>query len=251
MIKYIVTLFVTLLTFLMHGQVKKNYTISGDINKLVVSMPFEVIVDATSSSNVIRIEANSQTELDRVDIKQNATTLTLDMNTNNRSKLSLSGKTKIYISQSKIADYNISTTAKVIVNGRVKATVVKVSVDAAASLTANFIATSATIRVDSAGSFEGDISAKNITAVIDSAGKVVVSGDTENLTVNVDSAGKFDGKALKGKHIKVEADSMGKAEVFPIESLNAYADSMGKVVYHNTPKEVKKKTDSMGSVKEK
>jgi len=44
----------------------------------------------------------------------------------------------------------------------------------------------------------------------------------------VDSAAKFDGKSLKAKFVKVEADSMGKAEVYPIESLNAYADSMGK-----------------------
>ena len=34
-----------------------------------------------------------------------------------------------------------------------------------------------------------------------------------------------------------------------VESLNAYADSMGRVVYYNTPKELKKYTDSMGSVK--
>ncbi|MBB1138838.1 GIN domain-containing protein [Myroides sp. WP-1] len=248
MIRFFLGLLLFFFSLLVSGQVKQNHVIAGQVTKLVASMPLEIQVDATSDSNTVRVEG-TQEDLDHVSIRQTGSTLYVDMNTKKSKKNLYNNKAKVFIAQSKIVDYNVSTTAHVQVNGRVQGGTVALKAEAAASITADFSATNVTINLDSASKYKGDITAKNIKVSLDSAAGATVTGDVENLTINVDSAAKFDGKSLKAKFVKVEADSMGKAEVYPIESLNAYADSMGRVVYYNTPKELKKYTDSMGSVK--
>lgn len=249
MIRFFLSLVLMLFSLLMQGQAKQTHTIAGNVGKLVASMPIEVSVDATSESNSVRVEG-AQEDIEKIGIKQVGNVLYIDMSTKKSKNIfTYKNKVKVFIAQSKIVEYNVSTTARVQVNGRVQGNQVTIKADAAASLKGDFTASTVTISLDSASKYEGDITAKNIKVNLDSAAQVTVTGDTENLTINVDSAAKFDGKSLKAKFVKVEADSMGKAEVYPIESLNAYADSMGKVVYYNTPKELKKYTDSMGSVK--
>lgn len=249
MIRFFLSLLMMLFALLANAQVKQTHTIAGQITKLVASMPVEVNVDATSESTTVRVEG-TQEEIEKITVKQVGSVLYIDMDTKkHKSKVIYNSKAKVFIAQPKIVDYDVSTTAQVQVNGRVQGNQITIKADAASSLKANFTANTVSINLDSASKYEGDITAKNIKVSLDSAAKIVVTGDTENLVINVDSAAKFMGKNLKAKFVKVEADSMGKAEVYPIESLNAYADSMGKVVYYNTPKELKKYTDSMGSVK--
>ncbi|WP_158962201.1 GIN domain-containing protein [Myroides fluvii] len=249
MIRFFLSLVFMLFSFLMQGQAKQTHTITGNVTKLVASMPIEVSVDVTSESNVVRVEG-AQDDIEKIDVRQVGSVLYIDMSTKKGKKnIVYKNRAKVFIAQAKIVDYEVSTTARVQIKGRVQGNQVTIKADAAATLKGDFTATSVTIHLDSASKYEGDITAKNIKVSLDSAAHVTVTGDTENLTINVDSAAKFDGKSLKAKFVKVEADSMGKAEVYPIESLNAYADSMGKVIYYNTPKELKKYTDSMGSVK--
>lgn len=248
MIRFFLSLLLMLCSLLMQAQAKQTHTITGQVSKLVAAMPIEIQVDATSDSTTIRVEG-SQEDVEYIAVKQIGTVLYVDMNTKKNKKNVYLTRGKVFITQSKIVDYDISTTARVVVKGRVQGNAITIKADAASYLTADFSATTVSINLDSASKYKGDLTAKNIKVNIDSAAGVVVTGDAENLSINVDSAAKFDGKGLKAKYVKVEADSMGKAEVYPIESLNAYADSMGKVVYYNTPKELKKYTDSMGSVK--
>lgn len=249
MIRFFLSLLLMLFSLLMNAQAKQTYTISGQVTKLVASMPVEVQIDANSESNTVRVEG-TQEDIERITVRQTGSTLYIDMDVKKMTKKVVHvTRAKVYIAQQKIVDYDVSTTANVQVKGRIKGTQVQIKADAAASLIGDFTATSVTINLDSASKYEGDITAKNIKVSLDSAASATVTGDTESLTINVDSAAQFGGKALKAKFVKVEADSMGKAEVYPIESLNAYADSMGRVIYYNTPKELKKYTDSMGSVK--
>lgn len=238
-----------LFALLANAQEKQTYTIAGQVTKLVASMPIEVNVDASSESTSVRVEGK-QNDLDKVSVKQVGTVLYVDMDTKkSKNKVLNNSNVKVFVAQPKIGDYDVSVTARVTVNGRVQGNLIRIKVESAGTLNANFSANTVAINLDSASLYEGDITAKSIKVSLDSAAKAVVTGDVENLVINVDSAAKFEGKSLKAKFVKVEADSMGKAEVYPTESLNAYADSMGKVVYYNTPKELKKYTDSMGSVK--
>lgn len=248
MIRFFLSLLLMLCSLLMQAQAKQTHTITGQVSKLVAAMPIEVQVDATSDSTAIRVEG-SQEDVEHVTVKQVGTTLYVDMSTKKSKKNVYLTRVKVFIAQSKIVEYDVSATARVVVKGRAQGNSVAIKGDAASSLTADFSATTVSINLDSASKYVGDITAKNIKVNLDSAAGVVVTGDAENLSINVDSAAKFEGKGLKAKYVKVEADSMGKAEVYPIESLNAYADSMGRVVYYNTPKELTKYTDSMGSVK--
>ena len=248
MIRFFLGLLLFFFSLLASGQVKQNHTIAGQVTKLVAAMPIEIQVDATADSTTVRVEG-TQEDLDKISIRQIGTTLYVDMKVKKLKRGFHQSRVKVFIAQSKIVDYETSTTARISVKGRVQGNAVTIKAEAASSLTGDFTANSVAINLDSASKYEGDISAKNIKVNLDSAAAATVTGDVEHLTINVDSAAKFDGKSLKAKFVKVEADSMGKAEVYPIESLNAYADSMGKVVYYNTPKEVKKYTDSMGSVK--
>lgn len=248
MIRFFLSLLLMLFSLLMQAQAKQTHTIAGQVSKLVAAMPIEIQVDATSDSTTIRVEG-TQEDIEHIAVKQVGTTLYIDMNTKKNKKNVYLTRAKVFIAQSKIVEYDLSTTVRVEVKGRAQGNAVTIKADAASHLTADFSATTVSINLDSASKYVGDITARNIKVNLDSAAGVVVTGDAENLSINVDSAAKFDGKGLKAKYVKVEADSMGKAEVYPIESLNAYADSMGKVVYYNTPKELKKYTDSMGSVK--
>ncbi|MTG98662.1 MULTISPECIES: GIN domain-containing protein [Myroides] len=250
MVRIIISFFLFLMSWVMSAQTTKTVDITGSIVALDVSYPINVYVDATKDDNVIKVEAKEDV-IEYISVRQVGQKVVVDVDTKSKRRNLGIGTVNVYLSQKSIEKFSVSAVAKVYVSGRMKVNSLTVGVDANGGLQGDFQANSVSLNIDSAGWFKGNISATSIKANIDSAAKVTVSGDVESLTVNVDSAATFDGKDLKAKNVKVEADSMGKALVYPTESLNAYADSMGKVVYYNTPKELKKYTDSMGSVKSK
>ncbi|MCC9041911.1 DUF2807 domain-containing protein [Myroides sp. M-43] len=248
MIRFLLTLIAALLSFIMHGQSKQTITISGGVQSIEVSALLVVNVDATKDSNTVEVVADSDTSGELVDVRQVGSKLIVDLKSSNRRYKNI-GKITVNVSQKAILNYYASSVARILVSGRVSGDHAKISADGAGYVNANFSVNTISINIDSASKYIGNVTAKTMKANVDSAGRVEVTGDVESLVVNVDSAGSFAGKGLKAKTVKAEVDSMGKAEVYPTESLNAYADSMGKVIYYNTPKEIKKYTDSMGSVK--
>lgn len=248
MVRLLISLLLSLISLLVNAQVRQTQKISGSITSIDVSMPISVYIDASKDSDVVEIITDKEDSAGIISVVQSGTKLTVGIKYS-KSKLRLLGKVEVHISQKGIVNYNVGTAGKVNMKGRTTGDNVKIALDSSGFLNANFSANSIVINLDSASKYVGNVTSKNMKVSIDSAAKVEVSGDVETLTVNVDSAASFMGKALKAKHVKAEVDSMGKAEVYPTESLNAYADSMGKVVYYNTPKELKKYTDSMGSVK--
>ncbi|WHT74248.1 DUF2807 domain-containing protein [Myroides odoratimimus] len=251
MIRFLLTLVAALLSFIMYGQGKQMVTIAGGVQSIEVSSIVIVNVDATRDSNTVEIVTDMESPEELVQIRQVGTKLSIESKSPNRRYKSI-GKITVNVSQKSVLTYYASAMARIVVSGRVSGDSAKISVDGAGSIgyvNANFSVNTISINVDSASKYVGNVTAKTMKANVDSAGRVEVTGDVESLVVNVDSAATFAGKGLKAKTVKAEVDSMGKAEVYPTESLNAYADSMGKVVYYNTPKELKKYTDSMGSVK--
>ena len=248
MIRFLLTLIAALLSFIMHGQDKQTVTISGGVQSIEVSALVLVNVDATKDSNTVEVIGDSDGLGELIQVRQVGTKLIVDLKSSNRRYKNI-GRATVNVSQKSILNYYASAVGRIVVTGRVSGDNAKVSADGAGSVNANFSVNTISINVDSASKYVGNVTAKTMKANVDSAGRVEVTGDVESLVVNVDSAGSFAGKGLKAKTVKAEVDSMGKAEVYPTESLNAYADSMGKVIYYNTPKEIKKYTDSMGSVK--
>ncbi|KUF45380.1 hypothetical protein AV926_05630 [Myroides marinus] len=248
MIRFLITLVAALLSFILHAQDKQSVFISGNVQSIEASAQLIVNIDASKDSNTVEITTEKDGIAEFVQIRQSGNKLIVDLKSLNRGIRNL-GKITVNVSQKGILNYYASAMGKIVVTGRVTGEVAKISVDGRGSVNANFSVTTININVDSASKYVGNVTAKTMKANVDSAGRVEVTGDVESLVVNVDSAGSFAGKGLKAKNVKAEVDSMGKAEVYPTESLNAYADSMGKVVYYNTPKELKKYTDSMGSVK--
>jgi len=248
MVRFLLTIIAALLSYIMQGQVKETIKISGGVQSIEVSAPLTVKIDASRNSNEVEVTGDSSAGIEFVQVRQIGTKLVVDLKSTNRGIKNL-GSVTVSLSQKGILNYYASTVGRINVSGRVTGETVKIVADAAGAVNANFSVTTININVDSASKYVGNVTAKTMKANVDSAGRVEVTGDVESLVVNVDSAGSFAGKGLKAKNVKAEVDSMGKAEVYPTESLNAYADSMGKVVYYNTPKELKKYTDSMGSVK--
>ncbi|MDM1345560.1 DUF2807 domain-containing protein [Myroides marinus] len=248
MIRFLITLVAALLSFILHAQDKQSVFISGNVQSIEASAQLIVNIDASKDSNTVEITTEKDGIAEFVQIRQSGSKLIVDLKSLNRGIRNL-GKITVNVSQKGILNYYASAMGKIVVTGRVTGEVAKINVDGRGSVNANFSVTAININVDSASKYVGNVTAKTMKANVDSAGRVEVTGDVESLVVNVDSAGSFAGKGLKAKNVKAEVDSMGKAEVYPTESLNAYADSMGKVVYYNTPKELKKYTDSMGSVK--
>lgn len=251
MIRFILSLLLMLCTWLMNAQDKQTVTIAGGATHLYASMPIEVTVDPTKDSKTVDIVTTKQEGADAISVRQVGKKLYVDLENNKRNRRFKGniGSIKVSIAQKGIVSYNVSTVSKVILTGRATGDNISINMDSNGYMNGSFQANSVTLNLDSASKYEGDVVAKTIKASLDSAAKAVVTGDVETLTINIDSAASFDGKGLVAKDVKVEADSMGKAEVYPTESLNAYADSMGRVIYYNTPKILKKYTDSMGSVK--
>lgn len=253
MIRILIALLMSLISIVINAQNKKTQKITGNVTSINVSMPVKVYVDATKDSNQIEIVTDQGVDTDIISVSQVGSKLVVDMKNMKslKKKTTLLKNLEVHLSQKGIVNYAVEAAGSIYVNGRVKGEVVNINLDSSGYLNADFSVTTVYINVDSAAKYVGNISAKTVKANIDSAAKATVSGDVESLIVNVDSAGSFEGKSLRAKHVKAEVDSMGKADVYPTESLNAYADSMGKIIYHNTPKEIKKYTDSMGSVKAK
>lgn len=248
MIRFLLTLIAALLSFIMQGQSKQTVTITGGVQSIEVSALVVVNIDTSKDSNTVEVIADSDASGELVSVRQVGTKLIVDLKSSNRRYKNI-GRTVVNVSQKSILNYSASAVGRIVVSGRVSGDNAKISADGAGYVSANFSVNTISINVDSASKYIGNVTAKTMKAVVDSAAKIEVSGDVESLIVTVDSAGTFAGKGLKAKTVKAEVDSMGKAEVYPTESLNAYADSMGKVIYYNTPKELKKYTDSMGSVK--
>ncbi|MFD0700521.1 GIN domain-containing protein [Myroides pelagicus] len=251
MMRFIISFFLTLVALVASAQETKFVSIQGDIKTLSVSYPMNVYIDADTSSDQVKIEANSEV-MEYIVVKQVGQKLTVALDHKDKKRGGLTLKTvNIYISQQGIEKFVGEAAAKIVVEGRGKVGTLKIGLDSGASLVGDFQATSVQLNLDSSSRYEGDISATKLKGNIDSAAIAKVTGDVKILEVDVDSMGQFEGSALIAKEVYVKADSMGKAKVYPTEQLNASADSMGSIEYYNTPKILNTTMDSMGTVKKK
>lgn len=104
------------------------------------------------------------------------------------------------------------------------------------------------LEVSSSGAADLELDVDKIDIDISSSGKAKLKGNAGDMDIEVNSSGKLYAFALQGKDVDVEANSSGKAEISLNGSLNAEANSSGKVIYKGDPTNVMADSNSSGKV---
>lgn len=252
MVRLIISFLMLLMTWILQAQtteVRKTASFTG----IQVSTGVQVILQPNENGD-IRVESDGTIALKNIYTEVSNNTLKVYVTGGTKRTFTLNrwpAGVNVYVSQKDVSRFMAESGGKLKVAKRLKANKVTVNLDSAGKLEGDFSVTTMVFTMDSASSFSGDVQATKVQVNIDSAAVIDITGEAEELQLNIDSAASFRGMNFRLKRAKVEADSLGKAEVNVSESLDAYADSMGKVFYYGNPKNVKKYTDSMGSVKAK
>ncbi|GEM_PF-2305218 len=250
MVRLTISFFMLLMTWFLQAQSSETRKTSA-FDGIQVSMGVQVILQPDQNGD-IRVETDGTIDLKNIYTEVRNNTLRVYVTTSGRKSISLNrwpAGVNVYVSQKEISRLIADSGGRIKVTKRLKGGKVTINLDSAGKVEGDFAVTNLVFLMDSAASFSGNVSATKVQASLDSAAVIDITGEAEELLLNIDSAANFRGKNFRLKKAKVEADSLGKAEVNVSESLDAYADSMGKVIYYGNPKNVKKYTDSMGSVK--
>lgn len=125
--------------------------------------------------------------------------------------------------------------------------------------------TSSASRIESKGILKGDaISLKSssaskinlnleyekIEAESNSASKIELKGMALDFNANASSASKINTEDLLVNSINAESSSGSKIIIYPTVSLNATANSGGKIEYKNSPKHIEKTMNSGGDIEQ-
>ncbi|WP_430614290.1 GIN domain-containing protein [Flavobacterium sp. JP2137] len=250
MIRLIMIFLMFLMSWILQAQSSETRK-TASFDGIIASTGVQVILQPNENGD-IRVETDGSVDLKNIYTEVSNNTLRVYISVPGRRSISLKSWPQginVYVSQKGVSRFMAESAAKIKVSKRLKTDKVSITLDSAGKMEGDFSVSTMVFTMDSASGFSGDVSAKKVQASLDSAAFINITGDAEELLLNIDSAASFNGKNFRLKRAKVEADSLGKAEVNVSDSLDAYADSMGKVIYYGNPKNVKKYTDSMGSVK--
>lgn len=252
MVRLIISFLMLLTTWLLQAQsseLRKAASFSG----IQVSSGVQVILQPNENGG-IKVETDGTIDLKNVYTEVSNNTLKVYIGGTGRRSVSLNkwpAGVNVYVSQKDVSRFMAESAGKIKIAKRLKGNKITINLDSAGILDGDFSATTMVFTLDSASVFRGDVQATKVQVNIDSAAVIDITGEAEELSLTIDSAANFRGKSFRVKKAKVEADSLGKAEVYVTETLDAYADSMGRIFYYGNPKDVKKYTDSMGTVKAK
>lgn len=140
-------------------------------------------------------------------------------------------------------------------NVKVKATITYTSLEAlSVSSSADVIADDMIkaneflLSVSSSGSADINLEANDLEVKVSSSGLAEISGKGKNLDVNVSSSGKLKGFNYEVENAEVSVNSSGKAEVNVTGSLDAKANSSGKVIYEGSPGKTNVSANSSGKI---
>lgn len=148
-------------------------------------------------------------------------------------------------------DYTVESLANLVLEGRSKTDALRINVRGMGAVTGDFTAKEAKVVLESMGEITGRMVAQKLEVTVGEMGKASWTGDVELLDAEVNSMGVLDGKELKAKFVKMHIEEMGKAEVYPVQSLEVQIESMGKVTYYHTPERIEQTVSSMGSLHKK
>ncbi len=252
MVRLIISFLMLLMTWLLQAQASE-FRKTANFSGIEVSTGVQVILQPSENGG-IKVETDGTIDLKNIYTEVQNNTLKVYISGTGRRSVSLNKwpvGVNVYVSQKDVSRFVAESAGRIKISKRLKGNKITINLDSAGRLEGDFSATSMVFALDSAATFSGDVQANKVQVNIDSAAAIDITGEAEELLLYIDSAANFRGKSFRVKKAKVEADSLGKAEVYVSETLDAYADSMGRVFYYGNPKDVKKYTDSMGTVKAK
>lgn len=257
-----VILFTTALLFslLTNAQISENRTV-GAFSKIKVSQGIDLIY-TQSSTQEVKVETDDTERMQYVKTEIEGSTLRVYLDTKNAPKSEKKKKRKnfssyngvnfdvlkVYVSNSLVDDFKVSSSASLIVKNGLNAT--NVSIDCSSS--GNFVGTvkceKAIIEASSSADVDANITADAISVSANSSADVELSGTTEKITIRSSSSADCKAKNLIAKSAVVESSSSSDVDVFASEKLTASASSSASVNYFGNPKDVEKSESSSGSV---
>ncbi len=104
------------------------------------------------------------------------------------------------------------------------------------------------LEVSSSGFAKLELDVTSLDVEISSSGKAELSGRTGSQDAEISSSGKLYAFDLQCDDLDIEVSSSGRAEVYVNKSIDAEANSSGKVAYKGNPKMVDIETNSSGKV---
>lgn len=90
---------------------------------------------------------------------------------------------------------------------------------------------------------------KNFKLEILGAGKVILTGNADSSSILVAGASVVLGEEMKVNNVKVKLQGVGSCNVYASNSLNAYVEGIGSIIYDGNPGSVTKKVDGLGVIK--
>jgi hypothetical protein len=96
-----------------------------------------------------------------------------------------------------------------------------------------------------------DVDAENVETSSNSGSDIEITGIATNHKTSASSGASIDAYNLKSKNVTANVSSGADINVFASESINARASSGGDIDFKGRPAEVKKKSNSGGSISQK
>ena len=210
---------------------------SADFTALEVKNGIEVIV-TQSNEPALKVESDTQGNLDRVVTEFKNGTLKVYMREANPKEGSALGRPKVYISAKNLNSYKAVTGSAITINGRLSVNELNVTLETGSSFKGEVESfEKCKIKADSGSMFRGIVKANDFVAKISGGASVKISGYAENATIACNS-----GSMLAGKFICQQTDvktyNASTAFVNTMKSINANADATSSITYYGEPANV-------------
>lgn len=257
-----VILFATALFFsvLMNAQVSENRTV-GAFSKIKVSTGIQLIY-TQSSKQELKVETDNTEKLQYIKTEIEGSTLRVYLDTKNAPKDAKKLKRKnynsyngvnfevlkVYVSNSLVDDFKVSSSASLIVKNSLNAKNLVIDCSSSGSFTGTVKCSNATIEASSSADVDANITADTVDVKLSSSADARLSGTTEKVTIKSSSSSDCKARDLMSKNATVESSSSSDVDVYASEKLYASASSSASVNYFGNPKNVEKKESSSGSV---
>ncbi|MBS4535095.1 DUF2807 domain-containing protein [Clostridium sp. D2Q-14] len=98
----------------------------------------------------------------------------------------------------------------------------------------------------------GEIKSNNVN-VLDldflGAGNIDLTGNAENLDVFIEGSSVIEGEKMEANDVKVKLEGVGSCSVYAHDTLDAYVEGVGSIIYYGNPSSVDKKVEGLGFIK--
>lgn len=235
-------------------RVRKEVKVSG-FNELVTSTAIDIIYTSSSKTKVVIEAPDNVISLISVNVTGNKLVAEF-----NKKNLNFKGspQCKVYVEAPDVRSFSTNSAGDITITNKVDVSgTVTMKTNSAGNISAQKVVCDDFVgNVGSAGNISiedlssigvnistysaGDIKVANakandIKCVASSAGNIVISGNCSSVELVANSAGDVKASGLKAKVVKAVANSAGSIECYTTDTLEAQANSLGKIRYKGNP----------------